>query len=96
MPDKRKNDIKNLRLANARYASIIYSIIKRHPDAKNWNLMLEGVGDDILPNEVFVGWNTIGNDAILTVLHGESLENMKNAERLVVGEVPGGYNGQTD
>lgn len=79
--------IKNLRMANARYAGIIYSIIKRHPHAENWNLELEGVGNDILPDEVFVGWNVIGEDAIITVLHGESLENMRYAAQVAIEEV---------
>jgi hypothetical protein len=54
--------------------------MKRHPDAHNWNLELKDVGDDILPEEIFVGWNTIGNDAIITLLHGESLANMRVAQ----------------
>jgi hypothetical protein len=80
-------EIRNLRLANARYASMIYSIIKRHPDATNWNLELEGVGQDMLPDEVFVGWNVVGEDAILTVLHGESLKNMQIAAQVAMEEM---------
>jgi hypothetical protein len=60
--------------------------VKRHPQAENWNLELVGVGNDMLPDSVFVGWNTIGEDAIVTILHGESLRNMQVAAKLALNE----------
>ena len=70
---------------------MIYSIMKRHPQAQNWNLELKDVGDDFLPDEIFVGWNTVGNDAILTVLFEESLENMKIAAQVALEEIDGSH-----
>jgi len=81
-----RDELIRLQLENARYAAMIYSIVKRHPKVQDWNLELKDVADDTLPEKLFVGWNTVGDDAILTVLFGESLQNMINAATAVQEE----------
>jgi len=84
--DEQFNERQTLRLENARYAAMIYSIVKRHPHATDWNLELKDVADDVLPEKLFVGWNTVGDDAILTVLFGDSLQNMITAATTLADE----------
>ena len=77
------DEITQLRGQVARLNAMLYSVIKRHPQATDWNLELKDVADDTLPEKIFTGWNTVGDDAILTVLFGESLQNMINAATAV-------------
>lgn len=65
---------KNLQFNNARLASIIYSIVKHK--GKEWNLLLENAAEDDLPNEIRIGYNIVGDDAIVTVLFGSTLKRM--------------------
>ncbi len=65
---------------NARLTAILYSIFKRHPDADNWSLILEDVDQDIPPDPLVVGWNTIGSSAIITLVFGETRQAMIEAE----------------
>jgi len=77
------DEITQLRAQVARLNAMLYSVIKRHPQAADWNLELKDVASDTLPEKIFTGWNTVGDDAILTVLFGESLQNMINAATAV-------------
>lgn len=72
--DELRNEIKQLQFNNARLASIIYSIVKHK--GKEWNLLLENAAEDDLPNEIRVGYNIVGDDAIVTVLFGSALKRM--------------------
>lgn len=53
---------------NARLAAILYSIFKRHPHVEDWSLFLDDVDEDVPPDPLVVGWNTIGNSAIITLV----------------------------
>lgn len=66
---------------NARLVAIIYSIFQRHPDVKDESLYLADVDQDIPPSPLVVGWNTIGSDAVVTLVHGETLERMAECAR---------------
>jgi hypothetical protein len=61
---------------NARLTAIIYSIFKRHPDAEGWSLVLDDVDQDIPPDPLVIGWNTIGNSAIITLVFGTTRDAM--------------------
>lgn len=65
---------------NARLTAILYSVMKRHPDVDEWNLELSGVSKDELPDRILVGWNTVGDDAILTLVFGETLRQLDTRE----------------
>jgi hypothetical protein len=67
------DDLDTAKLEVARLSAILYSVIKRFSD-DGANLVLEGIDEDELPPGPFViGWNLIGNDAIITVLSGPNL-----------------------
>jgi len=57
---------------NARLTAIIYSIFKRHPEVHAWSLTLDDVDQDIPPDPLVVGWNTIGSSAIITLVFGRT------------------------
>lgn len=61
---------------NARLSAILYSIFKRHPDVEGWSLVLDDVDQDIPPDPLVVGWNTIGSTAIITIVFGETRQAM--------------------
>lgn len=57
---------------NARLTAILYSIFKRHPEVKGWSLVLDDIDQDVPPDPLVVGWNVIGNSAIITLVFGET------------------------
>jgi len=63
---------------NARLHAILYSIFKRHPHVKDWSLVLDEIDQDVPPDPLVVGWNTIGSSVIITLAFGETLEAMKS------------------
>ncbi len=65
---------------NARLTAILFSIFKRHPDVEGWSLVLEDVDQDIPPDPLVVGWNTIGSSAIITLVFGETRQAMVESE----------------
>ena len=76
---------------NARLNAILYSIFKRHPDVEGWSLVLNDVDQDIPPDPLVVGWNTIGSSAIITLVFGQTRQAMIEAEAKdwTTGPLPG-------
>lgn len=77
LPGPTWETIDRLKLENARLSAILYSIIKHK--GINWNLELKGAAQDDLPIEdgrfrVHIGYNIVGDDAIVTALFGSALK----------------------
>ena len=67
-------ELQQLRMENFRLSAILFSIMKRHPEAEDNNLTLVDIVDDQLPERMMVGWNVVGKDAIVTLLYGVQLD----------------------
>lgn len=50
--------------------AMVYSIVKRY--GTNMNIELRGINHDTLPAHLTIGWNLVGDDAIVTVLTSAS------------------------
>ncbi len=67
--------ISGIKLENLRLSAIIYSILKHH--GENYNLVLKDAATDKLPDKVLIGYNIVGDDAIITAVFGSALKRIE-------------------